>query len=1198
MQAQATIEEPSSQYSHPRKIGWLGTTALAMGGSNQSLFIISALFVGQGDIAGQGSAAVPLLLLGLILALAAAPGWLELVLISPNRVGGISAACVEAFKPYSQILSALSSICYWWGWIPTCGLTAILSASAIHQWYLPNVPVWLMACSLVTMFTIINLLGIKWVTRFAIPIATLSALLAFLSAFIPLSTGSVNWTQAFDFKLTLPFAGWFGELTSLMAGLYLIGFAAPAFEAALCHVGETKDPVKNLPKALWASAVMATLYFAVVPIIWYGTIGSEAMGRDLALELGPTFAPIFGSLAKSMAIWFIMFNMFHGTLQPLAGAARTLSQLSDDGLAPRFLAKRLANDVPWVATVVTAGFAIVFLLIGDPIWLIAAANFTYLIGICLPSVAVWLLRRDQPNVLRPYRAPQGFITLGLLAALAWMASTILGFEQFGLPTVVIGLAMAYSGAFVFAWRKFEDRRLQGLSGFAPTLHSQLTGSMLLVLLLDGAGYIVAVSQMQNGEGALVTFLSDIFVIVAMLTVSVGIVLPGMIAHTAELISAASSKLAHGVLKDFATAVMSLGKGNIEKSFEMAGIVPIHIQRRDELGAMATNFNLMQNEIAYAAIGLEDTRLSLKKTQSTLLDVNRELATQVTEQQQLAQELAVVATAFESQEGLIITNESHEILRVNQAYTNITGFRLHEVLGKLPNFNCLDLHGEHFFKNIWTQLYSYRLWRGEIMNRRKNGEIYPERLSISAVVDAQNHIVNYVYSCSDDTEAKKSVAEIHMLAFYDSLTKLPNRRLLNDKLNEAISAGAYHDEYCAALFLDLDHFKMLNDTQGHTMGDNLLIEVAKRLISVVIDPSRVARLGGDEFVILLENLSANSVLAAKQAEALAQKVSIAINKPFDLANSRFNISPSIGICLFQSNALSADEVLKRADSAMYLAKNAGRNSIRFYDPAMQSELEARLQLGNWMHSALEQNQFVLMYQLQVDYDNNPLGAEVLLRWQHPEQGMIFPDKFIPLAEENGMIVPIGLWVLETACKQLKAWEIDTTMSRLQLSVNVSARQFDELDFVEKIKKIIANTAINPNRLKLEITESLVMTDTVEVISKIQRIKELGVSFAMDDFGTGHSSLAYLSRLPIDQIKIDQSFVRNLNIKSSAVIVRTIIGMGTNLGLSVIAEGVETAEQREFLYQNGCEAYQGYYFSKPIPLDAFTALLKKSYSTIPS
>ncbi|NYH21036.1 amino acid permease [Paraburkholderia bryophila] len=656
---------PDSASPRPfrRSIGWVGTTALAMGGSNQSLFLIAALFAGQGDILGQGSAAVPLLILGLLLSYAALPGWIELVMLSPHKVGGIAAACTEAFKPYGQILSTLTGMCYWWGWVPTCGLTAILSATAINQWFLPGVPVPLMACALVCFFTAVNLLGIKWVTRLAVPIATCSAVLAFISALAPVLTGSVDWHKAVDFHLVTPFAGWFGRLTSLMAGLYLIGFAAPAFEAAACHVAETRDPQKNVPRAMKASAAMASVYFIVLPLIWLGTLGAKPLGDDLGQVLGPTFAPVFGAMAKSAAMWFMMFNMFHGTIQPLAGAARTLSQLADDGLAPRCLSWRTRTDVPLVATLATAAFAIVFLLIGDPIWLVAAANFTYLIGITLPSVAVWLMRRHAPDAVRLYRAPRYTIGLGVIAAAIWGASTVLGFQQFGLPTVVFGLAMAYSGAAVYAWRKWEDRRLAGLPGFAPTLHLRLTGAMLLVLALDGAGYILAVSKLPHNQLPLTTALEDIFVAVAMLTITVGIVLPGMIAHSAQDVSNAARKLASGTLRDFSKAMNALGRGDLNAATADINIRRVEVRSNDELGEMARSFNELQAEVASAANGLTDAREGLRSARERLTLANQSLREKVIEQQQLAQALLAaknVAEEANAAKNQFMARMSHEL----------------------------------------------------------------------------------------------------------------------------------------------------------------------------------------------------------------------------------------------------------------------------------------------------------------------------------------------------------------------------------------------------------------------------------------------------------------------------------------------------------------------------------------------------------
>lgn len=606
-------------------MGWVGASALAMGGSNQSLFLLSALIIGQGSIRGQGSAAVPLLVIGLLLGWMALPGWTELVLMRPGSVGGIAATCGEAFRPYAPVLGNLVGTSYWWGWVPTCGLTALLSASAIHQWFLPTVQVPLLASGLVLFFTAVNLTGVRWASRLAVPIATASAVLAFLSCIIPVAAGTVDWHLAATFHLDTPFEGRFGKVTSAMAGLYLVGFAAPAFEAAACHVGEMRDPEKNAPRAMYASAAMATVYFLVLPVIWLGTIGEKGLAGDLAVTLGPTFAPLFGATAKSFAIWFMMFNMFHGTLAPLTGAARTLSQLAEDGFLPELFARRNRWDCPWVAITVTAAFAIGFLLIGDPVWLVAAANFTYLIGISLPSVAVWLLRKDQPDHPRPYRAPRGTIVLGLIAALVWGLSTVLGFQQFGLPTVLLGLAMAYSGAALYAFRKLSDRRKAGHRGLPGSLHVKLTGAMLLVLMLDGAGYIMAVRSVDVGQTALVTVLEDIFVAVAILTITVGLVLPGMIAHSAVEVSKAANRLATGTLADFSRAMGALARGDLDAAHARVDVQPILVTTRDEVGDMARSFNHLQDEVVRAAVGLDGARDGLRAARDEVAKSRLQLA---------------------------------------------------------------------------------------------------------------------------------------------------------------------------------------------------------------------------------------------------------------------------------------------------------------------------------------------------------------------------------------------------------------------------------------------------------------------------------------------------------------------------------------------------------------------------------------------
>ena len=441
------------------------------------------------------------------------------------------------------------------------------------------------------------------------------------------------------------------------------------------------------------------------------------------------------------------------------------------------------------------------------------------------------------------------------------------------------------------------------------------------------------------------------------------------------------------------------------------------------------------------------------------------------------------------------------------------------------------------------------------------------------------------------ERKQAEQTIHNLAFFDPLTKLPNRRLLQDRLQHTMVSSERSQRHGAILFIDLDKFKELNDSRGHDLGDLLLTEAAQRLLDCVREDDTVARLGGDEFVIVLNDLSKDKDQAAIQAENVAEKMRVSITEPFSLNNFEYHGSPSIGITLFLGNKFTADELLKRADMAMYQAKKSGRNTLRFFDPETHAAMEKRIAFENDLRHAVPQNQLRLYFQMQVNQNSNIVGAEALLRWQHPEKGMISPLQFIPVAEETGLIVEIGYWVLETACAQLKVWESRENTSHLQLAVNISARQFRQVDFVEQLRRILQKSQINPARLKLELTESLLVDNVSETIARMLILKEMGLHFSMDDFGTGYSSLSYLSQLPLDQLKIDKSFVQNMSANpADAVIVQTIIGLGKILLLDVIAEGVETILQREFLEANGCLMYQGYLFGIPVPIHDFEKILK--------
>ena len=446
------------------------------------------------------------------------------------------------------------------------------------------------------------------------------------------------------------------------------------------------------------------------------------------------------------------------------------------------------------------------------------------------------------------------------------------------------------------------------------------------------------------------------------------------------------------------------------------------------------------------------------------------------------------------------------------------------------------------------------------------------------------------TCQDVSERKSSEKRIQYLAFYDSLTNLPNRQLLLDRLNTIHSSSANNPNYAAVLFIDLDNFKGLNDTQGHDIGDLLLIETAKRLKLCVRNSDTVGRLGGDEFIVIVQDLDVDINNAATDAEKLGNLILSAISEPYTLNDQSYYGTTSIGICLFSNKEISVNELLKRADTAMYQAKNAGRNTLRFYEPEMQAALESRSLLEAELRTAVTQKQFHLYYQMQVDHHKKILGAEALIRWDHPKIGFVSPMQFIPLAETSGLILPIGHWVLKTACAQIKAWEKNPLTKDLKISINVSARQFLQVDFVDQVIKAVESNEIDPNKLKLELTETVVLSNIDETILKMNALKDFGIAFSLDDFGTGYSSLSYLTKLPLDELKIDQSFVRNIfTNQKAAVIVQTIIGMATNLGMEVIAEGVETELQKAFLEKHGCKLFQGYLFGKPVPIKDFEKIV---------
>lgn len=566
---------------------------------------------------------------------------------------------------------------------------------------------------------------------------------------------------------------------------------------------------------------------------------------------------------------------------------------------------------------------------------------------------------------------------------------------------------------------------------------------------------------------------------------------------------------------------------------------------------------------------------------------------ISERRLAEEELRVAATAFEAREGMMITNPDGTILRVNKAFSEITGYSAEEVIGENPRLLKSGHHDADFYAHIWKAITTEGNWKGEIWNRRRSGEIYPEWLTITAVKNDHGVTTHYVSTLTDITERKENEARINNLAFFDPLTQLPNRRLLQDRLDHALTTSERKNMLGALLFIDLDDFKTLNDNRGHHIGDLLLVSVANRLRMAVRAQDTVARLGGDEFLVVLEELSQHRDQAAALAQQIAETILDSLNEAHTLEGQDYFSSPSIGISLFGESHVPVDELLKQADQAMYHAKAAGRNTLRFFDPKMQELTAQRFALQHEIREALQQQQFQLFYQPQVDFTGKVIGAEALIRWFHPERGMVSPADFIPIAEESGLILPLGNWIVEEACRQLIRWSQDPATQHLILSINVSARQFQQQHFVMQLLTALQRSGANPRHLKLELTESMLVHNQEDIIAKMDELKNHGITFSLDDFGTGYSSLSYLKRLPISELKIDKSFVDDvLTDANDAAIARMIIRLAQSMELRVIAEGVETCEQRNWLEAQGCLHYQGYYFGKPVSAREFNAVNHKS------
>ncbi len=632
---------------------------------------------------------------------------------------------------------------------------------------------------------------------------------------------------------------------------------------------------------------------------------------------------------------------------------------------------------------------------------------------------------------------------------------------------------------------------------------------------------------------------------------------------------------------------------------LLGILLVGRQRRRRIGK---ELLCLKDTLQQQNEELQINEEELRSQNDELLSTEEMLRVQINDydtSQKLLKESEEKLRKLASEQRLILNSSSvgiifaknRRVLWANPAHCKMFGYDIDETINMNTSVYYVDMElYDYIGKNAYPFIATGGVFSEDVMMKKKDGTLFWCNL-VGQAINPQNLEEGSIWSYLDISERKKAEEKINELAFYDQLTGLPNRTLLLDRLKQTMTATSRTGNYCALLFLDLDNFKTLNDTLGHEMGDLLLKEVAQRLTACVRAGDTSARMGGDEFVMILTNLSIDKRAAANQAEVVGEKIIAALNESYLLKDISYHNTPSIGATLFSGDQAEIEDLLKQADIAMYRAKDAGRNTIRFFDPDMEIIVKKRAALEKDLRIAINKNQFLLHYQAQMA-GGKLTGSEVLVRWQHPERGIVSPADFIPLAEESRLILPLGQWVLETACRQLVQWAAHPDMSHLTVSVNVSAHQFHQADFVDQVLDVLNKTGANPQLLKLELTESLLVSKVEEIIEKMFALKVKGVGFSLDDFGTGYSSLSYLKRLPLDQLKIDQSFVRDvLTDSNDATIAKTVIVLGQSLGLNVIAEGVETAEQRDFLASSGCHAYQGYFFSKPLPLNSFEEYARK-------
>ncbi len=617
---------------------------------------------------------------------------------------------------------------------------------------------------------------------------------------------------------------------------------------------------------------------------------------------------------------------------------------------------------------------------------------------------------------------------------------------------------------------------------------------------------------------------------------------------------------------------------------------IHKQSRTLLDAHNKSFQASLNKAANIRLGFYLAALLL--IISIILTL-RSLKIASTKLSKNERTLSLAATVFEhSPDGILFSNADNKIIQINHAFTELTGYSIEDVIGKDPGMLSSGNQSNEFYQTMWQKIHTQGKWSGEIYNRRKNGEIYPERITIIAIKNDQNKLTHYISIFNDLSQAKKAEQHIHFLAHYDPLTHLPNRTLFTERLKQAILKSKRSRKSIALLFIDLDRFKEINDSFGHKAGDELLIQVAHDIKSCTRESDNAARFGGDEFIITLEELTheelivSTPIVAAKILKALAHKYTLKLTHAY--------IGASIGIAIYPEDALTADTLLQSADMAMYHAKELGKNNYQYYSSQLNEKAKRRAYIERELRQALNRKQLLLYYQPQYNIISKKIeGFEALLRWKHPDLGLIHPHEFIPIAEESELIITIGLWVLQTAVKQLLVWQ-QSFNPKLLMAINVSVKQLENNKLSQSVENLLEITQLSPEYLELEVTENLSVDDNSVTLTNLHKLDKLGVQISMDDFGTGYSNMSYLKKFPLGRIKIDRSFITNIpQDNNDSAIACAIIAMAQSFNFKVIAEGIETKQQEEFLLKNGCSTGQGYLFSKPLSSeDATIFLLDKS------